>query len=61
MNSKLRHLTHKYDDGITEEYVSLGYVYRRYSRNSVNREEGKIEQFATMHYMDQRPLYKCQK
>lgn len=33
------HLTHKYDDGVTEEYVSLGYVYRRYKRNSVNREE----------------------
>ena len=33
------HLTHKYDDGITEEYVSLGYVYRRYQRTSVMREE----------------------
>ena len=33
------HLTHKYDDGVTEEYVSLGYVYRQYRRNSVNREE----------------------
>ena len=33
------HLTHKYDDGVTEEYVSLGYVYRQYKRNSVNREE----------------------
>lgn len=33
------HLTHEYDDGVTEEYVSLGYVYRQYKRNSVNREE----------------------
>ena len=33
------HLTHKYDDGVTEEYVGLGYVYRQYKRNSVNREE----------------------
>ena len=33
------HLTHKYDDGVTEEYVCLGYVYRQYRRNSVNREE----------------------
>ncbi len=33
------HLTHKYDDGVTEEYVGLGYVYRQYKRNSVSREE----------------------
>ena len=32
-------LTHKYDDGVTEEYISLGYVYRRYQRTSVTREE----------------------
>ena len=33
------HLTHKYDDGVTEEYVSLGYVYRQYKRNSISDEE----------------------
>lgn len=33
------HLTHKEDDGVTEEYVSLGYVYRQYRRNSINKEE----------------------
>ena len=33
------HLTHKYDDGITEEYVSLGYVYRKYQRKSISKEE----------------------
>ena len=33
------HLTHKYADGVTEEYVSLGYVYRRYKRNSISDEE----------------------
>lgn len=33
------HLTHKYDDGVTEEYVSLGYVYRKYQRVSISKEE----------------------
>ena len=33
------HLTHKEDDGVTEEYVALGYVYRQYKRNSITREE----------------------
>ena len=33
------HLTHKYDDGVVEEYVSLGYVYRAYKRNSITKQE----------------------
>ena len=33
------HSTHKYDDGVTEEYVSLGYTYRKYQRNAISKEE----------------------
>lgn len=35
------HKTIEYDDGTVEEYISLGYVYRKYSRNSVKGEELK--------------------
>lgn len=33
------HITKKYDDGTVDEYISLGYVYRSYNRNSITREE----------------------
>lgn len=33
------HIPHKYDDGTVDEYISLGYVYRAYKRNSVTKEE----------------------
>ncbi len=32
-------LTHKYDDGTTVEWCSLGYCYRVYNRNSISRTE----------------------
>ena len=33
------HFNRKYDDGFVDEYISLGYVYRSYNRNSITREE----------------------
>ncbi len=33
------HLNTKYDDGKVEEWISIGYVYRRYNRVSVTKEE----------------------
>lgn len=33
------HKTIEYEDGTVEEYTSIGYVYRRYSRNSIKGEE----------------------
>ena len=33
------HTTKEYEDGNVEEYISFGYVYRRYSRNSYRGEE----------------------
>ena len=33
------HTTKEYDDGKVEEYISLGYIYRSYQRNSIKREE----------------------
>ena len=32
-------VTRKYDDGVVKEFISLGYVYRLYERNSVSKEE----------------------
>lgn len=32
-------VTHNYEDGHTYEYYSLGYVYRKYNRNSIQDEE----------------------
>ncbi len=33
------HTTKEYDDGKVEEYISLGYIYRKYSRNAIKGEE----------------------
>lgn len=33
------HLKREYDDGRVDEYLSFGYVYRSYNRNSIKREE----------------------
>lgn len=33
------HFNRKYDDGFVDEYISLGYIYRSYNRNSITREE----------------------
>lgn len=33
------HIERKYDDGVVNEYISFGYVYRAYNRVSVTREE----------------------
>lgn len=30
---------HEYEDGIVQEYISLGYIYRNYQRSSISREE----------------------
>lgn len=33
------HTKTEYEDGVVEEYMSLGYTYRSYKRNSITREE----------------------
>ncbi len=33
------HAVRDYDDGVVEEYISLGYVYRKYERNAIKGEE----------------------
>ena len=33
------HLHEEYKDGYVDEYISLGYTYRKYSRLSISREE----------------------
>lgn len=33
------HTTKDYDDGKVEEYISIGYIYRKYSRNAIKGEE----------------------
>lgn len=33
------HVPREYDDGVVDEYISLGYVYRSYKRNSISKEE----------------------
>lgn len=33
------HVSKEYDDGVLDEYIGLGYIYRSYRRTSISREE----------------------
>ena len=33
------HVSSEYDDGVVDEYIALGYIYRSYRRSSISREE----------------------